>query len=213
MNQESCSEDIKSVNSSLFLQILQSRKEVRGPRRSNYFSVLVGRFQGCSRTTLKGPGEDGKEEEENSVEEEDSGGTQSLPAPVAASQVTGGPNLAHSNQPVSHQSDKYLLAIMQQITQSMANIQAVSYSEESRPSAFKSSSMKAPECFDETQPFKVRSFIKYCKLISNNNLANFSQDRKRVFSATPFLIGRAENLIEPYLSNITNQDPNYLLDS
>ncbi|MBW0585293.1 hypothetical protein O181_125008 [Austropuccinia psidii MF-1] len=73
--------------------------------------------------------------------------------------------------------------------------------------------MKAPECFDGTQPFKVRSFIQSCQLIFHNDLENFSQDRKKVFYAISSLIGRAEKLIEPYLSNLTNQDPNYLLNS
>ncbi|MBW0560024.1 hypothetical protein O181_099739 [Austropuccinia psidii MF-1] len=72
--------------------------------------------------------------------------------------------------------------------------------------------MKAPECFDGTQPFKVRSFINSCQLISHNDLENFSQDRKKVLYATSFLIGRAAKWIEPYLSNLTNQDPNYLLN-
>ncbi|MBW0472031.1 hypothetical protein O181_011746 [Austropuccinia psidii MF-1] len=62
-----------------------SRKEGRGPRRSSSFSGVVGEFQGLSRTTLKGPGEDGKEEEENSVEEEMSEGTEGVSAPVGAS--------------------------------------------------------------------------------------------------------------------------------
>ncbi|MBW0575093.1 hypothetical protein O181_114808 [Austropuccinia psidii MF-1] len=44
-----------------------SRKEVRGPRRSNSFSGVFGRFPGISRTTFKGPGEDGEEEEENYI--------------------------------------------------------------------------------------------------------------------------------------------------
>ncbi|MBW0583386.1 hypothetical protein O181_123101 [Austropuccinia psidii MF-1] len=43
--------------------------------------------------------------------------------------------------------------------------------------------MKEPECFDGTQPFKVRSFI------------------------------QAAKWNEPYLSNLINQDPNYLLNS
>ncbi|MBW0524049.1 hypothetical protein O181_063764, partial [Austropuccinia psidii MF-1] len=73
--------------------------------------------------------------------------------------------------------------------------------------------MKAPECFDGTQPFKVRSFIQSCQLIFHNDLENFSQDRKKVLYATSFLIGRAAKRIEPYLSNLTNQDPNYLLNS
>ncbi|MBW0565627.1 hypothetical protein O181_105342 [Austropuccinia psidii MF-1] len=160
--------------------------------------------------TFKGPGEDGEEEEENSVEEEGSYGTEGVPAPGGASQATGGPTLAQSNQPVSHQSEPSLLAIMQQMTQIMANLQAASSSDSSRPPAFKTSSMKAPECFDGTQPFKVRSFIQSCKLIFHNDLANFSQERKKVLYATSFLIGRAPKWIEPYLSNLINQDPNYL---
>ncbi|MBW0552750.1 hypothetical protein O181_092465 [Austropuccinia psidii MF-1] len=73
--------------------------------------------------------------------------------------------------------------------------------------------MKAPECFYGTQPFKVRSFIQSCQLIFYNDPENFSQDRKKVLYAISFLIGRAEKWIKPYLSNFTNQDPNYLLNS
>ncbi|MBW0574520.1 hypothetical protein O181_114235, partial [Austropuccinia psidii MF-1] len=76
-----------------------------------------------------GPGKDGEEEEENSVEEEASDGTEVVPAPVEASQSTGGPALAQSNQHVSHQPEPSLLAIMQQMPQIMANIQAASSSE------------------------------------------------------------------------------------
>ncbi|MBW0586737.1 hypothetical protein O181_126452 [Austropuccinia psidii MF-1] len=72
--------------------------------------------------------------------------------------------------------------------------------------------MKVPECFDGTQPFKVRSFIQSCQLIFHNDPANFSQDRKKVLYATSFQIERAAEWIDPYLSNITNQDPKYLLN-
>ncbi|MBW0486635.1 hypothetical protein O181_026350 [Austropuccinia psidii MF-1] len=58
--------------------------------------------RGLSRTTLKGPGEDGEEEEENYVEEEGSDGTEDIPAPMGASQGTGGPALAQFNKPVSN---------------------------------------------------------------------------------------------------------------
>ncbi|MBW0479173.1 hypothetical protein O181_018888 [Austropuccinia psidii MF-1] len=183
-------------------------KEGRGPRRSNSFSGVAAGLTGLSRTTLKGPGEDGEEEVENSVEEEDSEGTEGVPVPVGPSQGTGGPTIAQSNQP-----EPSLLAIMQQMTQIMANLQAASSSEASRPSDFNSPSMKAPECFDGTQPFKVRSFIQSCQLIFHNDPANFSQYRKKVLYATSFLIGRAAPRIEPYLYNITNQDLNYLLNS
>ncbi|MBW0577027.1 hypothetical protein O181_116742 [Austropuccinia psidii MF-1] len=67
-----------------------SRKEGRVPRRSSSFSGVVGGFPGTSRTIFKGPGEDGEEEEENSVEEEESDGTEGVPAPVEASQVLEG---------------------------------------------------------------------------------------------------------------------------
>ncbi|MBW0492424.1 hypothetical protein O181_032139 [Austropuccinia psidii MF-1] len=89
-----------------------SRKEGRGPRRSNSFSGVVGSFPGLSRSTFKGPGEDDEVEEENSVEEEESEGTEGVSAPVGASQGTGGPTLDQSNQTVSHQSEQSLLAIM-----------------------------------------------------------------------------------------------------
>ncbi|MBW0524979.1 hypothetical protein O181_064694 [Austropuccinia psidii MF-1] len=131
-------------------------------------------FNGLSRNTLKVPGEDGEEEDRNYVEEEESDGTEGVPAPVGASQGTGGPALAKSNQPVSNQSKPSLLAVMQQMTQIMPNLQAASSPEGSRPTAFKTPYMKAPECFDGTQTFKVRSFIQSCKLIFHNEPANFS---------------------------------------
>ncbi|MBW0556295.1 hypothetical protein O181_096010 [Austropuccinia psidii MF-1] len=159
-------------------------------------------------TIFRGPGEDGEEEEENSVEEEWSDGTESVPAPVGASQGTGGPTLAQSNQ-----SEPSLLDIMQKMTHTMANLLASSSSEASIPPAFKTPSIKAPECFDGTQPLKVRSFIQSCQLIFHNDPANFSQDRKKTLYATSFLIGRAAKWIEPYLSNLTNKDPNYLHNS
>ncbi|MBW0583399.1 hypothetical protein O181_123114 [Austropuccinia psidii MF-1] len=181
-----------------------SRKEGRVPRRSSSFSGVVGHFPGMSRTTSRGPGEDGEEEEENSVEEEESGGTEAAPAPVGESEGTRGPILAQYDQPVSQQTETSLLAIMQQMTQIMANLQAASSSEVSRPTAFKTPSMKAPEFFNGTQPFKVRSFIQSCKLIFHNDLETFFQDRKEVLYSTSFLGGRAEKWIEPYLSNLNN---------
>ncbi|MBW0580723.1 hypothetical protein O181_120438, partial [Austropuccinia psidii MF-1] len=121
-----------------------SRKEGRVPRRSNSFSGVVGAFPGMPRTTFRGPGE---EEEENSVEEEES-----APAPLGESEGTRGPTLAQSYQPVSHQTEPSLLAIMQQMTQTMANLQAAASSEVSRPPAFKTPSMKAPECLMGLNP-------------------------------------------------------------
>ncbi|MBW0502508.1 hypothetical protein O181_042223 [Austropuccinia psidii MF-1] len=190
-----------------------SRKEGRGPRISNSFSGVVGQFQGLSRTIFKCPGEVDEEEEENSVEEEISDGTEGVPAPVGGSKGTVGPTLAQSNQPVSHQSKPFLLAIMKQMSKRMANIQADSSSETSIPPAFKTQSMKAPECFYGTQPFRVRSFIQYCQLIFYDDLENFPQERNKALYATSFLICRAEKWIEPYLSILTNQEPTSLHNS
>ncbi|MBW0526501.1 hypothetical protein O181_066216 [Austropuccinia psidii MF-1] len=102
----------------------RAQPEGRGPLRSNSFSGVVGHFPGLLRTTFKSPGEDGEEEEENSVEEEESDGTEGVPDPVGASQGTGGPTLFQYIQPVSHQSEPSLLAIIQQINQIMSNLQA-----------------------------------------------------------------------------------------
>ncbi|MBW0499931.1 hypothetical protein O181_039646 [Austropuccinia psidii MF-1] len=108
------------------------RKEGRGPRRSNSFLGVVGGSPRHSRTTFKGPCEDSEEEEENSVEDKESDGTEGVPAPFGASQGTGGPTLAQYNRPFSHQSEPSLLAIMQKMTRIMANLQAASPSESSR---------------------------------------------------------------------------------
>ncbi|MBW0462845.1 hypothetical protein O181_002560 [Austropuccinia psidii MF-1] len=102
---------------------------------------------------------------------------------------------------------------MQQMTQIMANLQVASSSEESRPPAFKTPSMKAQECFYGTRPFKVRSFIQPSQFIFHNYLENFSQDREKALYATSFFNGRTSKWIEPYLSSLTTQDPNYLLNS
>ncbi|MBW0555735.1 hypothetical protein O181_095450 [Austropuccinia psidii MF-1] len=93
-----------------------SRKEGRGTRTSSSFSGVVGGYPGPLRTTFKGPYEDGEEEEENSVEEEGSDGTEGVPAPVGASQVIGEPRPS-------------LLGIIKKMNKIMANLQAGSSSE------------------------------------------------------------------------------------
>ncbi|MBW0462737.1 hypothetical protein O181_002452 [Austropuccinia psidii MF-1] len=108
------------------------------------------------------PFQEYEEEEENSVVEEESDGTEGVPAPVGSSQGTWGLALAQSNQPVSHQSEPSLLAIKHKMTQIISNLEEASSSELSRPPAFKTPSMKAPECFDGTHPFKFGSFIQSC---------------------------------------------------
>ncbi|MBW0486543.1 hypothetical protein O181_026258 [Austropuccinia psidii MF-1] len=79
--------------------------------------------------------------------------------------------------------------------------------------SFKTPSMKAPECFYGTQPLKVRSFIQSCQCIFHNDQEDFSEDRNKILYSTSFLIGRASKLIVPYLSNLTNKDPEYPLNN
>ncbi|MBW0494377.1 hypothetical protein O181_034092 [Austropuccinia psidii MF-1] len=69
-------------------------------------------------------------EEEKYVEEEESYDTEGVPAAVGESRGNGGPTIAQSNQPFPHQSEPSLLAIMQKMTQIMANLQPASSSEE-----------------------------------------------------------------------------------
>ncbi|MBW0493130.1 hypothetical protein O181_032845 [Austropuccinia psidii MF-1] len=96
------------------------------------------------------------------MEEEESDGTEGVTAP----------------------SEQSFLAIMQQMNQIMANLQADSSSDPARPPALKTPSMKAPEYFGGTQPFKLRSFIQSCQIIFHNDLENVSQDRKKALYAT-----------------------------
>ncbi|MBW0480969.1 hypothetical protein O181_020684 [Austropuccinia psidii MF-1] len=138
------------------------------PQMRAQFGRRITFQEGRKRTTFKASGEAGEEEKDNSVQEEESDGSEGAPALVGASQGTGGPTLAQYNQPVSHQFEPSLLAIMQKMTQIISNLQAASSSEESRSPAFKTPSIKAPEYFDGTQPFKVRIFIQSCQLIFHN---------------------------------------------
>ncbi|MBW0535117.1 hypothetical protein O181_074832 [Austropuccinia psidii MF-1] len=91
--------------------------------------------------------------------------------------------------------------------------QAASSTDTSRAPAFKDPSMKEPDSFDCTEAYKLRGFIQYFHLIFHYDPENFFSDRKKVFYSTSFLIGRAGKWIEPYLSNISNEDPSYLLNS
>ncbi|MBW0489067.1 hypothetical protein O181_028782 [Austropuccinia psidii MF-1] len=81
--------------------------EGRGPGRSSSFSRAVGTVPCISRTNCKGPAEDGKDEEDNSLEEKGSDGIDVAPAPVGTPQGTGGPTLSQFNQPVSQKSQPF----------------------------------------------------------------------------------------------------------
>ncbi|MBW0508169.1 hypothetical protein O181_047884 [Austropuccinia psidii MF-1] len=84
--------------------------------------------------------------------------------------------------------------------------------ENSKGPAFKTPSIKAPNSLDGTQAHKLRGFIQSCQLIFHNEPADFFSDRKKVLYSN-FLTGRAGKWIEPYLSNISNEDHSYLLNN
>ncbi|MBW0538393.1 hypothetical protein O181_078108 [Austropuccinia psidii MF-1] len=73
--------------------------------------------------------------------------------------------------------------------------------------------MKAPYSFDGTQAHKLRGFIQSCQFIFHNDPENFFSDSKKVLYSISLLTGRAGKWIEPYLSNISNKDPSYLLNN
>ncbi|MBW0500382.1 hypothetical protein O181_040097 [Austropuccinia psidii MF-1] len=103
---------------------------------------------------------------------------------------------------------------MEQMTQFIGQLtQAVAPRDNLRPSAFKTPSMKAPDSFDGTQAHKLRGFIKSCQLILNNYPENLLSEMKKFVYSTSFLTGSSGKWIEPYLSNISNEDPSYLLNN
>ncbi|MBW0495872.1 hypothetical protein O181_035587 [Austropuccinia psidii MF-1] len=145
---------------------------------------------------------------------EESEETEVAAALAGAPEASKDPNLALSNQPLVSQAEPTFLKMMEQMTQFMGQLtQAVAPRDTSKAPAFKTSSMKAPDSFDGTKAYKLRGFIQSCQLIFHNDPANFFSDRKKVLHSTSFLTGRAGKWIEPYLSNISNEDPSYLLNN
>ncbi|MBW0476153.1 hypothetical protein O181_015868 [Austropuccinia psidii MF-1] len=182
-------------------------------RRSRSFSGLLVGYPGMSEGERARLGEVEDEEGEESVEEEDSGETQVANALSNAPEVPQGSNLAPTNQSLVYQSDASLLKIIEQMANIMRQLtQAVAPRDNSKAPAFKNPAMKAPDPFDGTQAQKLRGFIQSCQLIFYNNPANFFSYRKKFLYSTSFLTGRAGKWIEPYLSNISNEDPSYLLN-
>ncbi|MBW0532876.1 hypothetical protein O181_072591 [Austropuccinia psidii MF-1] len=91
--------------------------------------------------------------------------------------------------------------------------QAVSPRDNSKTPAFKTSTIKAPDYFDHTQAHTLRGFIQACQLIFHNGPANSFSNREKVFHSTSFLTCRVGKWIEPYLPNIFNENPSYLLNN
>ncbi|MBW0573356.1 hypothetical protein O181_113071 [Austropuccinia psidii MF-1] len=191
-----------------------SRRGGMKSRRSRSFSGLLGGYPGMSEGARARLGEVEDEEGEESVEEENSGETEVADALANAPEVPQGSNLGLSNQPLVSQTGPSLLKMMEKMSQFMGQLtQALTPRDNSKAPAFKTPSMKAPGSFDGTQAHKLRGFIQYCQLIFHNDPENFFSDRKKVLYSTFFLTGRAGKWIEPYLSNISNEDLSYLLNN
>ncbi|MBW0468085.1 hypothetical protein O181_007800 [Austropuccinia psidii MF-1] len=159
-------------------------------------------------------GEAEDEEGEESVEEEASEETEVAAALAGAPEASEAPNLAHSNLPLVTEAEPNVLKMMEQMTQVMGQLsQTVAPRNISEAQAFNTPSMKAPDSFDGTRDYKLRGFIQYCQLIFHNDPEDLSSDRKKVLYSTSFLIGRAGKWSEPYLSNISNKEPSYLLNN
>ncbi|MBW0553630.1 hypothetical protein O181_093345 [Austropuccinia psidii MF-1] len=148
------------------------------------------------------------------VEEEESEETEVEAALAGAPEASEAESVAHSNQPLVSQAEPNFLKMMEKRTQFMGQLtQAVAPRDTSKAPEFKTPSMKAPDSFDGNQAHKLRGFIQSCQLIFHNDPGNFFSDRKKVLYSTSFLTGRACKWIEPYLSNISNEDLSYLLNN
>ncbi|MBW0506471.1 hypothetical protein O181_046186 [Austropuccinia psidii MF-1] len=147
------------------------------------------------------------------------GGEESEETEVEAA-LTGVPeasdaaNLANSSQPLLSQAEPNFFKMMEQMSKLMEQLtQAVSPRENSNAPEFKTPSIREPNSFYGTQGHKLRGFIQSCQLVFHNDPVKFFSDRNKVLYSTSFLTGRAGKWIEPYLSNISNEDPSYLLNS
>ncbi|MBW0528868.1 hypothetical protein O181_068583 [Austropuccinia psidii MF-1] len=164
-------------------------------RRSRSFSGLLGGYPGMS---------EGEDSEEREVAD----------ALANAPEVPQGSNISSTNQPLVSQLDPSLLKIIEKMVTFMGQLsQAAAPRENSKAPAFNTPSMKAPNSFDGTQAHKLRGFIQTIQLILHNDPENFFSDRKKALYSTSSLTCRAGKWIEPYLSNIFNEDPSYLLNN
>ncbi|MBW0540679.1 hypothetical protein O181_080394 [Austropuccinia psidii MF-1] len=191
-----------------------SRRWGMKSRRSRSFSGLLGGYPGISEGARARLEEVEGEKGEDSMEEEDSGETEVADALENAPEVPQGSNLTTTNQALVSESDPSLLKIMDQMATIMGQLsQEAANRDNSKAPAFKTPSMNAPDSFDGTQAHKLRGFIQSCQFIFHNDPENLFSNRNKVLYSTSFLTGRAAKWIEPYLSNISNENPSYLLNN
>ncbi|MBW0508325.1 hypothetical protein O181_048040 [Austropuccinia psidii MF-1] len=150
------------------------------------------------------------EDEEGEASKE----TESETALAGVPEASEAANLAHYNQQLVSQAEPNFLKIMEQMTQLMGQLtQEITPRDNSKAPVLKTPSMKVPDYFDGTQAHKLRGLFQYFQLISHNDPENFFSDWKKVLYSTSFLTARAGKWSEPYLPNISNEDPSYLLQN
>ncbi|MBW0565510.1 hypothetical protein O181_105225 [Austropuccinia psidii MF-1] len=127
--------------------------------------------------------EEGEESEEAEVEA----------ALVGVAEASEAPNIAPSNQPLVSQAESSSLKMMEQMNQFMGKpTQGVSPRDTSRAPAFKTTSMKAPDCFDGTKAHKLRGFVESCQLVFHNDPENFSLKGRRLCTQLIFSLVELE---------------------
>ncbi|MBW0472779.1 hypothetical protein O181_012494 [Austropuccinia psidii MF-1] len=125
----------------------------------------------------------------------------------------GGHSVEEEDSGETEVQDQSLVKIMDGMATIMGQLsQEEAHRDNSKALAFKNTSMKGPDSFDDTQAHKLRGFIQPFQLIFHNDPENFF-DRRKILYSTSFLTGRAGKWIEPYLPNISNEYPSYLLDN
>ncbi|MBW0474892.1 hypothetical protein O181_014607 [Austropuccinia psidii MF-1] len=169
-----------------------SRRGGMKSRREKSVYGSLGGYSGISEGARAILGEVGDEEGEEFVEEEDYG---------------------ELNQPLVSQTRKSLLKMVEKMNQFMGQpTQEVTPRNNSKAPQFKTPSTKAPDSVYGTPAHILRVFIQYGELIFHNDAANFFSDRKKALYSTSFPTFRAGKWIEPYPSNISNEDTSYLLN-
>ncbi|MBW0518918.1 hypothetical protein O181_058633 [Austropuccinia psidii MF-1] len=124
------------------------------------------------------------------------------------------PNIALSNQPLVSKDEPNFFKIIEKMTKFMGQLtKAVSPRDYYRAPAFKNLSIKAPDSFYGSKAHKLTRFMTSCQSIFHNDPANLFSENKKVLHSTFFLTHRAGILVEPYFSNISNEDPSYLLNN
>ncbi|MBW0543636.1 hypothetical protein O181_083351 [Austropuccinia psidii MF-1] len=139
---------------------------------------------------------------EDSVEVEESEDTEVEAALAGVPEASEAPNIALSNK-----------SLVSKDNGANYSIHGTTHSRSCSQGKLKTASMKAPDYFNGTQAHKLRVFIQSCQLIFHNDPENFFSDRKKALYSTFFLTGRAGKWIEPYISNISNEDLSYLLNN